>query len=55
MEKLADYCSKDVAATRDLFIYGLDNGHLIYRTKKDNRRVRLPVDWDLQEMIKKSG
>ena len=51
MEKLTDYCRQDVAATRDLFIYGLNNGHLIYRTKKDNRRVRLLVDWKLENLI----
>ncbi len=52
MEKLTDYCCQDVAATRDLFMYGLEKGHLIYRTKKDDRRVRLLLDWDLEEMIK---
>ena len=52
MEKLTDYCQQDVSATRDLFLYGLKNGHLIYRTKRDNRRVRLPVDWNVNEMIK---
>ena len=52
MEKLTDYCQQDVAATRDLFLYGLEKGHLIYRTKRDNKRVRLLVDWNLDEMIK---
>ena len=52
MEKLTDYCRQDVAVMRDLFQYGLKNGHLIYRTKKDNRRVRLRVDWNLEDMIK---
>ncbi|MBW2610185.1 MAG: DEAD/DEAH box helicase [Deltaproteobacteria bacterium] len=52
MKKLTDYCSQDVAATRDLFQYGLKESHLIYRTKKDNRRVRLLVDWNLENMIK---
>ena len=52
MEKLADYCRQDVAATRDLFLFGLCNGHLIYRTKKDEKRVRLLVDWNLDDMVK---
>jgi DEAD/DEAH box helicase domain-containing protein len=51
MEKLTDYCRQDVATTRDLFQYGLTNGHLIYRTKKDESRVRLLVDWKLEDMI----
>lgn len=55
MEKLTKYCKQDVAATRDLFLYGINNGHLIYRTKKDNTRVRLLLDWNLEEIIKKAG
>ncbi|MBN1847905.1 MAG: DEAD/DEAH box helicase [Deltaproteobacteria bacterium] len=54
MEKLTEYCQQDVAATRDLFLFGISNGHLIYRTKKDDRRVRLPVDWNLDELTNKS-
>jgi len=52
MKKLIEYCQQDVTATRDLFLFGLENQHLIYRTKKDNRRVRLPVDWNLKDMIR---
>ncbi|MFC1862860.1 DEAD/DEAH box helicase, partial [Thermodesulfobacteriota bacterium] len=52
MKKLTDYCSRDVAATRDLFLYGLNNGHLIYKAKKSNKRMRLLVDWDLEELLK---
>ncbi len=51
MEKLTEYCRQDVAVTRDLFQYGLEKGHLIYRTKKDDRRVRLRVDWNLDELL----
>jgi DEAD/DEAH box helicase domain-containing protein len=51
MEKLTDYCRHDVAVTRDLFLYGLQNGHLIYRKKGDNTRLRLLVDWDLDKLI----
>ena len=52
MKNLIEYCQQDVTATRDLFLFGLENQHLVYRNKKDNRRVRLPVDWDLKDMIK---
>lgn len=54
IEKLTAYCKQDVAATRDLFLYGLNNGHLIYKTKKDDRRVRLPVDWNLDDLMDKN-
>jgi DEAD/DEAH box helicase domain-containing protein len=52
MEKLTDYCRQDVAVTRDLFQYGLDKGYLIYRSKKEDQRVRLRVDWDLDALLK---
>jgi DEAD/DEAH box helicase domain-containing protein len=53
MEKLVDYCRSDVAITRDLFQFGLENGHLIYREKKSGTRLRLLVDWNLENLIKK--
>jgi len=52
MDKLIDYCRMDVELTRDLFQYGLDKGHLIYRTKQDDRRVMLRVDWNLENLLK---
>ncbi|MDB9822179.1 DEAD/DEAH box helicase [Deltaproteobacteria bacterium] len=53
MKKLTDYCRQDVIATRDLFLYGLENGNLIYRTKRDGNRVRLLVDWNLENILRK--
>ncbi|MBN1103939.1 MAG: DEAD/DEAH box helicase [Deltaproteobacteria bacterium] len=50
-EKLAEYCRQDVAITRDLFLHGLRNGHLVYRTKQEGQRVRLLVDWNLEELV----
>jgi len=52
MDKLTEYCRMDVELTRDLFQYGLDKGHLVYRTKQDNQRVMLRVDWNLENMLK---
>ena len=52
MKKLTDYCQQDVAVTRDLFLYGLEKGHLIYRSKKEGARLRLLVDWNLDALIK---
>ena len=52
MKKLTDYCQQDVAVTRDLFQYGLEKGHLIYRSKKEGTRLRLLVDWNLEALIK---
>ena len=55
MEELEKYCRQDVALTRDLFNYGMKNGHLIYRKKGIDTRLRLLVDWNLEEMIRKNG
>ncbi|UCF82336.1 MAG: DUF1998 domain-containing protein, partial [Desulfobacteraceae bacterium] len=52
MEKLTDYCRQDVEVTRDLFQFGLRNGHLVYREKRSDRRLRLFVDWKLEDMVK---
>ncbi len=52
MEKLEEYCRRDVALTRDLFNYGLTNGHLIYRKKGIEAALRLLVDWNVEEMIR---
>ena len=51
VEKLTEYCKQDVLLTRDLFLYGLDKGYLVYRNKKENERLRLLVDWDLTTLI----
>ena len=51
MEKIIEYCKQDVAVTRDLFQFGLENGHLIYREKRSGTRLRLRVDWNLNDLI----
>jgi DEAD/DEAH box helicase domain-containing protein len=53
LETLTEYCRQDVAVTRDLFYYGLENAHLVFREKQENRRVRLAVDWRLEDMIRR--
>ncbi|MDY6971838.1 MAG: DEAD/DEAH box helicase [Thermodesulfobacteriota bacterium] len=52
IEKLTEYCLKDVEITRDLFQYGLKEGHLVYREKTSGTRVRLPVEWELEDMFR---
>jgi DEAD/DEAH box helicase domain-containing protein len=51
MERLTAYCRDDVAVTRDLFLFGLEHGHLVYRRKGEDRRVRLRVDWNLENLL----
>jgi DEAD/DEAH box helicase domain-containing protein len=45
VDKIAEYCRQDVALTRDLYLFGLDCGHLLF-TNKAGRKVRLPLDWN---------
>ena len=44
MGKITEYCTADVRITRDLYLYGRDNGHLLF-TNKAGKTVRLPVEW----------
>jgi len=52
MKKLTEYCRQDVIVTRDLFQYGLKNGHLIYKEKRSGTRLRLLVDWKLDALLR---
>lgn len=44
IREIIDYCKKDVAITRDIFLYGKENGYLLYNNRAGNT-VRIPVGW----------
>ncbi len=44
IEKIRTYCRKDVEITRDLFLHGLRQQHLLFQNKA-KKVVRLPVDF----------
>ncbi|MBM9535726.1 DEAD/DEAH box helicase [Desulfobulbus alkaliphilus] len=44
LDKLTEYCRTDVAFTRDLLLFGLRQGYLLFRNKA-GQTVRLPVDF----------
>ena len=44
IDKIVEYCKKDVQITRDLYLYGKTHGYLLFRNKA-MQHVRLPVCW----------
>ena len=44
LDDIIAYCTKDVAVTRDLYLFGRDNGYLLFANKA-GKTVRLPVQW----------
>jgi DEAD/DEAH box helicase domain-containing protein len=54
LEKVIDYCAKDVILTGRLFEHGLRNGHLLYEHREAGM-VRLKVDWDLDGILERAG
>ncbi len=46
-DKIIDYCRIDVKVTRDLYLFGLKNGYLLFRNKAGTQ-VRCPVRFDMR-------
>ena len=44
MDEIIAYCKQDVAVTRDLYLFGRENGYLLF-SNKAGKIVRLPVAW----------
>lgn len=44
VDEIIKYCTADVGITRDLYLFGRDNGYLLY-TNKAKKVVRCPVKW----------
>jgi DEAD/DEAH box helicase domain-containing protein len=42
IREICEYCRQDVAITRDLFFYGLENGYILFKNRAGNI-VRLPL------------
>jgi len=49
--RLTEYCKNDVIITRDLFLYGIENRYLVYKSKLHKERIRVLVDWDVDRII----
>jgi DEAD/DEAH box helicase domain-containing protein len=50
IDEVIAYCQKDVEITKDLFLYGLANGYLLFESRA-GQLVRLPVEWNLSKII----
>lgn len=44
LDLITEYCIQDVAVTRDIYLFGKENGYVLF-TNKEKKKVRLPVDW----------
>lgn len=51
MDKIVEYCKKDVDITRRLFEFGRENGYLVVRGKTGNVIQKLIVDWELEKIL----
>ena len=54
MEEIIAYCEKDVEITKDLFVFGVANGYLLFETRS-GQLVRLPVAWKLSDLLSGKG
>ncbi len=50
IDKIVEYCQKDVEITRDLFLYGESNGHVVYQTRSGTTQ-NVEVDWKTANLI----
>jgi DEAD/DEAH box helicase domain-containing protein len=45
LDLVEQYCVRDVEILRDLYLHGRREGHLLYRDRKRDLRLKLRVDW----------
>jgi DEAD/DEAH box helicase domain-containing protein len=44
IDEILEYCKQDVRITRNLYLFGQKNGHVLFANKA-GERVRIPVNW----------
>jgi DEAD/DEAH box helicase domain-containing protein len=44
LREIMDYCRQDVEITKDLYLFGKNQGYLLFINRGD-RKTRIPVDW----------
>jgi DEAD/DEAH box helicase domain-containing protein len=50
MDRIVAYCRDDVAITRDLFLFGRNNGYVLFKDRTGHR-LRIPVDWGKELIV----
>jgi DEAD/DEAH box helicase domain-containing protein len=50
MDRIVAYCRDDVAITRDLFLFGRNNGYVLFKDRTGHR-LRIPVDWGKEFIV----
>jgi DEAD/DEAH box helicase domain-containing protein len=50
IKEIVEYCKKDVEITKDMFLYGYNKGHLLFKNKA-GKVVRLQVDWGDKSLV----
>lgn len=55
LQELADYCLNDVKLTKDIFEYCLFQKHLIYPSRDGWLRLKVDMDYNLDDFIKKNS
>ena len=53
LDKIISYCKQDVNVTRDLFLFGAENGYVEYSSRSGNKR--LDVDWQIGKLTRQAG
>jgi DEAD/DEAH box helicase domain-containing protein len=44
-EQVIDYCRQDVQLTHDLWKFGKEKGHVLFKHKQTGEIVKCPVNW----------
>ena len=50
IDKIIHYCKQDVEITRDLFLFGEENGYVNYQSRSGNP-IQLEVNWKTEKFI----
>ncbi len=50
MDKIIKYCKQDVAITRDLFLYGEEHSHVLYKSRSGQQQ-KLNVNWKTANFV----